>query len=226
MKHFFIIALLAVLFSCTKKDQSPRSPDEERINNKIAAVLGSTDKTFQKVALYKFNEQEKLQLWKTHLTNLLPYFSSNKEKYDFIQYVINTLKPGMFDPADKTYASEMAQNEYKANKLFTYKESVLLFYSLINPDNVGGTGNHLKATRVSAISGNRYSRTAQGVSLAETQTDCSCNADGQPNTCTDSWVGGYTYCNAGENSCKTISTGCGWFWQNRCNGDCKTVLTI
>jgi hypothetical protein len=180
--------------------------------------LANPNRKFQRAAFRILSDEEKSTLWKQHLIMLLPKFENSPKKHDFINEIINNMRPEMFSKDNQQFDAQISKYEYRAANLFSNNENVMLFYSL-NPKLVGNIQVSFKLMN--------SSQSKQSVALEENSgKDCTCNADGDPNHCTDSWTGGYTYCAANQSGCTTLSTGCGWWWQNRCNGDCKTVLYL
>ena len=221
MKKLICIIALILLFSCSKeKDEANlivEANSDKITTKKLETILKSENSTIQRISFEILSANEKCNLWKMHLYKLLPKFVNAPEKYEFIFSIARKLTPEMFGNERESFMGDFTKDEYSAAKIFSNEELIMLFYSLNN--------NLTKNIQIGfkLMVSNQSVQTSDFVDNDDAK-DCDCNADGHPNTCTDSWLGGYTYCAKGENGCKTVNSGCGWFWSYRCNGDCKVVI--
>ncbi|MEO7311173.1 MAG: bacteriocin fulvocin C-related protein [Chitinophagaceae bacterium] len=215
MKKNYLLAILAgflALVSCRKNSDSV-----EFTSGKLKEILTMDNVMAQRSAYTMLTPDEKAVIWKMHLSDQLKKYNGHKEKQNYINSVIGLVRRNMFDPREKQqFEGYFAECRYIANQLFTQVENYFLFYSL-------GIDNS-PIERNSDVAMNSIHTIGDSAILNGSGKSCSCNA-GQINTCTQRFLGGFIYC-AKNNICIMSTSGCGWFWVNECNGECKTVTYL
>jgi hypothetical protein len=176
--------------------------NHDLVSKKVIEILLFDDLSTQRSSYNLLSPDEKYQLWTKHLTDELFKHESQFAKKQIIQESLNFITPSLFtNDLNPTIEKKLSEFHLKASKIFNHKELASIFMYF------GNTSVEIANSSVESIS-----------------KDCGCNANGQPNVCTDNFPGGMTYCKKGKDACKTSEKGCGWFWLNTCNGDCETVI--
>lgn len=201
MKKYLIVLLLTCLVACQK---SKTEIDETISENKISEVFSINSIDARKSAYLLLNSNEKLFIWRTHLTNLLKQDFSI-EKRDIINQLLKLLNSQSFksnlNNSKFTDSQSFLLLKYQIEKVFSSEEITNYF---LNPTQYFGVNNQ------------------DVVELVGELRRCICHY-GNDNGC------GIAFRCAFE--CPSSSPGysedgCGWLWLESCNGTCPSDESI
>jgi len=204
-----VIAFVLILSSCSKTDQADFL-NPVQLNSSELSVKKEQNSHIQTLMYSALTTQEMTNLWVTHLQYCLNTYTLTASQESIISQGITLIGNGMLSGSPEDPAYEI----YVASAVIEFpniKQQYLVFGTLDEyTDQVFTNTDPMPNAPIGANSNCHCSR-------KDGHDFC-----GRGNFATLG-VGSYSYkCEVPD--CPTTAGGCGWFWLQDCNGDCKQYL--
>lgn len=195
------IAIAAGAFACKKSDSSDRG--EKKVSQELASLPNGY---VQRLAYETITAAEEFSLWNEHLNWACANLTLSQQQLSKINEVRALLTVEFFEQSGATNEFEIWKAT--ASEVFNQKQLYLLFHQPSQFD-VNQFYNNEKLPGV-VDGGGGSGGGAPSCHCSQTANFCNLQVEaGDP---------GMFSCDAKD--CKKSSKGCGWFWQNPCNGLC------
>lgn len=189
-----LLSLLIFFASCSKE-----SVRKQSLSNKLKEIVQLQDPSVRIVAFNMLNPEEKVLLWKNHLSTFLDNKSLSIEQREFINYCADLLSPDFYDKKKAQFEGLLAEVNFRAKNLFNKNDYVSIF---------------LGATRNGSGSINP---------LVTDPPTCNCIFTIY---CEFTYGNGrYCFDNSTAKVCNQSNSGCGLFGTSPCTGVCVGPLS-
>jgi hypothetical protein len=211
---FFLVLLALALHPANGASRGEGRSACDLINDWVAAHQDNLPRTYEDLSRYPlpyrrgiFNAltaEEKSELWKDHLANMLEEASLTDAQRALIWEAIDLVTPDLYSRSQRRVG-------FLERKTETFQQKALKEFNRALLSRVFG---QLEPADVELVSLGKEVMISGGVA-------CSCNHD-------------HDFCPSGygcdeKSICDRLSSGCGWVWSQACDGLCKdpsgTVLT-
>ena len=216
MKTFCTILFSLLMFASCRQDQLEYSCDPV-INDyvsihkaeflKYAVVdLATSDPLMQQAIFRSFTPEKKREIWLQKIHYLLDNEPYSAAEYAHVEKLLDQLHENYFSKENLELEANL-RSQFASNWINYAKNSL-------------GWSNKYIAFVVFRVYTSQVQFDAEISALKVIRQNASANTEGGTCNCNT----GNDYCpsmtNCGAGSCM-ITTGCGWFWTETCNGECK-----
>lgn len=209
-KFLIVLSFFTFLYSCQETElEFSCDPlinkfvmeNQEELSQISVVEFSTYDISLQRAIFNSWSADKKYDVWMNKLNYLLENEQLNSKEYNHIQQLIEHIQPDYFHNQESNNEVEKFASEW-----IRYAEEEL----------------NWNARFIAFIVYRLYTEQAQFDAeismLNDLQLISSANSEGPCDCNTSSDFCGDAACQ--NSSCSTVSSGCGWFWKESCNGDC------
>lgn len=190
----FISLIFLLAFSCSKEEGVDIQTAEVSMS-KIQKVLNLNEES-QKMAYGNLNQDEKIFIWQDRLKQISELDRINVKQVSYLNQLAKSItKDNFFNTSKKDSYTKYLQNmKIKGHEIFSKNEMITYFLTLKNIDGIEKTSD---------------------TTIAGAGSDCHCSTE-------DDWCNYNEKCTSKWCVSEDSDGGCGWFLQQRCEGECKS----